>query len=146
MNASDAVRAAAALTSLENSAMNAARAPIQQSGRPSSQSEKTAMTEPCDLTARAARRLIGAKKLAPTELLESCIGRIEAVDHAVNAIVARDFARARKAATAANEAVAHGDALPLLHGLPLAVKDLEPTAGLRTAWGSPLFRDHVPDV
>lgn len=104
------------------------------------------MTEPCDLTARAARRLIGAKKLAPTELLESCIGRIEAVDHAVNAIVARDFARARKTAAAADEAVAHGDALPPLHGLPLAVKDLEPTAGLRTAWGSPLYRDHVPDV
>jgi len=90
--------------------------------------------------------LIGARKLAPTELLESCIGRIEAVDHAVNAIVARDFARARKAAAAADEAVTHGDALPPLHGLPLAVKDLEPTAGLRITWGSPLFRDHVPDV
>ncbi|WP_158818246.1 amidase [Methylocapsa sp. S129] len=104
------------------------------------------MTEPCDLDAVAARRLIGAKKLAPTELLESCIGRIEAVNHAVNAIVACDFARARAAAVVADEAIARGDALPPLHGLPLGVKDLEPTAGLRTTWGSPLFRDHVPDT
>jgi Asp-tRNA(Asn)/Glu-tRNA(Gln) amidotransferase A subunit family amidase len=104
------------------------------------------MTEPCDLDASAARRQIGARKLAPTELLESCISWIEAVNHAVNAIVACDFERARAAAAAHDEAVARGDALPPLHGLPLAVKDLEPTAGLRTTWGSPLFRDHVPDV
>jgi amidase len=104
------------------------------------------MTEPCDLDASAARRLIGARKLGPTELLESCIGRIEAVNHAVNAIVALDFERARAAAAAGDEAVARGDALPSLHGLPLGVKDLEPTAGLRTTWCSPLFRDHVPDV
>ena len=49
------------------------------------------MTEPCDLNAVTARRLIGQKKLAPTELLASCIARIEAVDHAVNAMVARDL-------------------------------------------------------
>jgi Asp-tRNA(Asn)/Glu-tRNA(Gln) amidotransferase A subunit family amidase len=49
------------------------------------------MTEPCDLTAVEARRLIGTKRLAPSELLESCIARIEAVDPAVNAIPARDF-------------------------------------------------------
>jgi amidase len=104
------------------------------------------MTEPCDLDASAARRLIGARKLAPTELLESCISRIEAVNHAVNAIVAFDFERARATAAVDDEAVAHGNTLPPLHGLPLGVKDLEPTAGLRTTWGSPLFRDHVPDV
>ena len=44
------------------------------------------MTEPCDLTALDARFLIGAKKLSPSELLESCIARIEAIDPAVNAI------------------------------------------------------------
>jgi Asp-tRNA(Asn)/Glu-tRNA(Gln) amidotransferase A subunit family amidase len=104
------------------------------------------MTEPCDLDAIAARRLIGAKRLSATELLESCVARIEAVNHAVNAIVACDFDRARVAAVAADEAVARGDALPRLHGLPLAVKDLEPTAGLRTTWGSPLFRDHIPEI
>jgi Asp-tRNA(Asn)/Glu-tRNA(Gln) amidotransferase A subunit family amidase len=102
------------------------------------------MTEPCDLDATEARRLIGQKRLAPTELLASCIARIEAVDHAVNAMVARDFERARAAAKAADAAVARGDRLPLLHGLPLGVKDLEETEGLRTTWGSQIFRDHVP--
>ncbi len=102
------------------------------------------MTEPCDLSAIAARRLIGTKRLLPTELLESCIGRIEAVDHAVNAMVARDFARARHAAKDADAAVLRGDALPPLHGLPIGVKDLQETGGLVTSHGSVIFRDHVP--
>jgi amidase len=102
------------------------------------------MTEPCDLTAVEARALIGRKRLAPTELLDSCIARIERVDHAVNAMVARDFERARKAAKQADAAVAHGDELPLLHGLPVGIKDLEMVGGLRTTSGSPIFRDHVP--
>jgi len=102
------------------------------------------MTEPCDLTAIEARRLIGTKQLAPTELLASCIARIEAVDHAVNAMVARDFDRARVAAKAADAAVARGDALPPLHGLPIGIKDLQETEGLRTTHGSVIFRDHIP--
>jgi amidase len=102
------------------------------------------MTEPCDLAATAARALIGAKQLSATELMESCIARIEAVDPAVNAMVARDFERARAAARTADEATARGDDLPALHGLPVGVKDLEETAGLRTTFGSPIFRDHVP--
>ncbi|HET7884124.1 MAG TPA: amidase family protein, partial [Acetobacteraceae bacterium] len=102
------------------------------------------MTEPCDLTAVEARRLIGRKQLAPSELLASCIARIEAVDHAVNAMVARDFERARAAAKQADAAVVRGGALPPLHGLPIGVKDLEETEGLRTTFGSVIFRDHVP--
>ncbi len=102
------------------------------------------MTEACDLTAIEARRLIGRKKLAPSELLASCIARIEAVDHAVNAMVARDFDRARVTAKAADAAVARGDALPPLHGLPIGIKDLQETEGLRTTHGSVIFRDHVP--
>ena len=82
------------------------------------------MTEACELSAVDARRLIGAKRLAPSELVESCIARIEAVDPAVNAMVARDFDRARVAARAADDAVARGDALGPLHGLPIGVKDL----------------------
>jgi len=96
------------------------------------------------LTAVEARRLIGVKQLSSLELLESCIGRIEAVDPAVNAMVARDFERARVAAKAADAAVARGDSLPPLHGLPVGIKDLEATAGLRTTFGSPLFRDNIP--
>ena len=102
------------------------------------------MIEPCDLTAIEARRLIGQKKLAPTELLASCIARIESVDHAVNAMVARDFDRARTAAKAADTAVTSGETLPPLHGLPIGIKDLQETAGLRTTFGSPIFRDNIP--
>jgi amidase len=102
------------------------------------------MSEPCDLTAVEARRRLGRKQLSAVELLDSCINRIETVDPAVNAMVARDFDRARVAAKAADSAVVRGDALPPLHGLPVGIKDLEPTQGLRTTFGSPLFRDNIP--
>jgi amidase len=102
------------------------------------------LTNPCDLSAVEARALIGAKKLSASELLESCIARIDAVDPAVNAMVARDDERARAAANAADAATMRGDALPALHGLPIGVKDLENVAGLRTTYGSQLYRDHVP--
>ncbi len=101
------------------------------------------MAEPCDLTAVEARTRIGRKQLSPVELLESCIARIEAIDHAVNAMVARDFAGARAAAKKAEQAVVRGEALQPLHGLPIGIKDLEEAAGLPTTWGSPIFRNHV---
>ena len=104
------------------------------------------MSDTCDLTALQARALIGQKKLSSSELLASCIARIEAVDHAVNAMVARDFDRARASAKQADDAVARGDRLGPLHGLPFGVKDLEDVAGLRTTYGSPIFRDHVPGI
>lgn len=101
------------------------------------------MTEPCDLTAVDARRLIGSKRLSPVELLESCIGRIEAVDPAVNAIPARDFDRARAAARRAEQAVMAGDTLPPLHGLPVVIKDLEDAEGLVNSQGSPIYAGDV---
>ena len=88
--------------------------------------------------------MIGAKKLSAVELLESCIRRTDAVDPAVNAMVARDDERARAAARQADAATMRGEALPALHGLPIGIKDLENVAGLRTTYGSQLFRDHVP--
>ena len=100
--------------------------------------------EPCDLDALEARRLIGSKALSPKELVASCIRRIETVDPAVNAMVARDFDRAAAAAAVAEAAVMHGDPLGALHGLPIGIKDLEDTEGLRSTYGSVLFKDHVP--
>ncbi len=102
------------------------------------------MTEPCDLPAVTARRLIGAKRLSPVELLESCLKRIEATNKTYNSIVAMDEKAARKSAKQAEAQVMRGDELGLLHGLPLGVKDLQSTAGLRTTWGSLLYKDHVP--
>lgn len=104
------------------------------------------MTDPCDLPAVEARRLIGRRALSPVELLESCLARISAVNPAVNAMVALDVDAARRAAQAAEAAVMRGDELKLLHGLPVGVKDLEDTAGLRTTYGSRIFKDHVPEA
>jgi Asp-tRNA(Asn)/Glu-tRNA(Gln) amidotransferase A subunit family amidase len=102
------------------------------------------MTEPCDLTAVEARRLIGRRALSPVELLESCLGRIAAVNPAVNAMVAMDEAASRDAAKQAEAAVMRGEALGPLHGLPVGIKDLEETKGLLTTYGSPIFAEFVP--
>ena len=104
------------------------------------------MTDPCDLSAVEARRLIGRKELSPVELTESCIARIETVDGALNAITAIDEESARTAAREAEDAVARGDDLGLLHGLPVGIKDLQATKGLRTTYGSLLHEDHVPEA
>jgi Asp-tRNA(Asn)/Glu-tRNA(Gln) amidotransferase A subunit family amidase len=100
--------------------------------------------EPCDLDASEARFLIGAKQLSPVELLESCLRRVEQVNAPVNGVVAMDAARARREAVAAEQAVMRGDALGPLHGLPIGIKDLVDTQGLRTTYGSKRFEHHVP--
>jgi amidase len=101
------------------------------------------LTDPCDLSATEARALIGTRRLSPVELTQSCIRRIEEVDPAVNAMVARDFDGARAAARNAEAQVMRGDALGALHGLPLGVKDLIDAAGLPTTSGSPIFKDNI---
>jgi amidase len=102
------------------------------------------MTEPCDASAVEARRLMGRGELSPIELLESCLARIEATNGAVNAIVAMDADAARKRAKDIEQAIGRGEDAGLLAGLPIGVKDLQATAGLRTTLGSLLFKDHVP--
>lgn len=104
------------------------------------------MSRPCDLSATAARALIGARQLSPVELLDSCIEQVEQLDGGLNAVVVPDFERAREEAKEAEETVMHGGALGLLHGLPVGIKDLNETAGLRTTYGSLLFADHVPEA
>ncbi len=104
------------------------------------------MTEPCDLSALDARALIGRRALSPVELLESCLKRVAEVNHAVNAMVAIDEPAARAAAKAAEDQVMKGGPLGPLHGLPVGIKDLEETKGLRTTYGSPIFKDFVPEA
>src|SRR5215510_13672969 len=90
------------------------------------------------------RRRIGTKEISPVELLETCLERIEEVNPAVNAVTAMSLKRARQEAKAAETAARRGEALPLLHGLPTGIKDLEETQDLLTTYGSPLYRDFVP--
>jgi amidase len=96
------------------------------------------------LSAVELRRRIGSKEISPVELMEACIARIEALNPAVNAIAATDFARARTEAKAAERAALRGEPLGPLHGLPTGIKDLHETQGLLTTYGSPLYRDFVP--
>src|SRR5260370_32422391 len=96
------------------------------------------------LSAVELRRRIGTKEISPVELLEACLERIEEVNPAVNAVTAMSVKRARKEAKAAETAARRGEELPLLHGLPTGIKDLEETKDLLTTYGSPLYRDFVP--
>ncbi|RDC70955.1 amidase [Rhodovulum sp. 12E13] len=102
------------------------------------------MTDPADLGAVEARRLIARRQLSPVELVEACIARVEAVNHAVNALVAHDFDRLRAEARTAEAAVMEGRALGPLHGLPVAIKDMNDVAGLPTTYGSEAFAGNVP--
>ena len=103
------------------------------------------MTELCDLKATELRWLIGAKEISAVELLESCLRRIDTVNPTLNAVTATCIDRAEAEAKIAEEAVMKGETLGSLHGLPIGIKDLNETAGLRTTWGSPLYADHIPE-
>ncbi len=95
-------------------------------------------------SARQLSKLIRARKISPLELLESLLSRIAQHNPALNAVVTLVEERARSAARAAEHAVMRGDALGPLHGLPIGIKDIVPTADIRTTYGSPLYADHVP--
>jgi amidase len=77
--------------------------------------------------------------------VDSAISRIEALDPKINAVVVRDFDRARTAADAADAALARGERRPLL-GLPMTVKEHYAVAGLPTTRGDPKYKDWKAEV
>jgi len=86
------------------------------------------------------------KKLSARELMQAHLQQINRVNPRVNAIVTlvpEDQLMAQ--AAAADEALANGKWLGPLHGLPIGVKDLHETNGIRTTFGSPLHKNYVPD-
>jgi amidase len=85
---------------------------------------------------------IAARKLSALEATEEAIARIEARDGAINAVVVRDFDRARDQARAADAALARGERRPLL-GVPMTVKESHNVAGLPTTWGIPEAKDWI---
>jgi amidase len=99
-----------------------------------------------DLAYRNAADLVkalAAKQISSVELTDFAIARITALDKSINAVVVRDFDRARAAAKAADQALVRGDTRPLL-GLPMTVKEAFNVSGLPTTWGNPKFRDWQP--
>ncbi len=89
-------------------------------------------------------QLIRAKKLSAREALAAHIAQIERVNPKVNAFVTMALEMAAQAAAEADEMQARHEKLGPLHGLPVAHKDLIETRGIRTTFGSPLFRDYIP--
>ncbi len=89
--------------------------------------------------------LIRTREVSASEVLEAHLAQIERVNPLVNAIVTLDIAGARAQARAADVALAAGEAVGPLHGLPVVHKDLAETRGMRTTYGSPIYADNVPD-
>lgn len=92
------------------------------------------------------RQLIGSKQISPVELMRASLDRIERLNPFVNAVTATRAQAALAEAHLAESAVMRGDALGLLHGLPMGIKDLEATAGLLTTYGSPQHRGNMPSA
>src|ERR1700761_6746623 len=96
------------------------------------------------MSARELTRFIASRAVSPVEVLDAYLGAIETLNPRVNAIVTLAAEQAREAARRAEEAVMKGEALGALHGVPMGVKDITPTAGIRTTYASPLYKDYVP--
>ncbi len=88
--------------------------------------------------------LLAAGQVSARELLDAHLTRIDEVNPTVNAIVTFALERAHEDAARADAAHARGERLGVLHGLPIAHKDLAETAGIRTTMGSPILADNVP--
>src|SRR5881227_3698976 len=94
----------------------------------------------CFTPARTLARLIRTRKVSATEVMRAFIAQIERVNPKVNAIVTFLPGQALKAAKALDRRKSSG----VLAGLPIAYKDLVPTKGIRTTYGSPIYAEHVP--
>jgi amidase len=104
----------------------------------------SSMPDICYLSAAEMTRLMQSGKLSARDVLEAHWKQIDRLNPKVNAIVTQVRERALESAKRADELQAQGKALGVLHGLPIAHKDLVETAGIRTTFGSPLFKDYVP--
>jgi amidase len=100
--------------------------------------------ELCTRPATELAALVRSRQVSARELLDAHLDRIERVNPSVNAIITLDADGARAAADVADAALAAGEAVGPLHGLPVAHKDTHATGGMRTTWGSPLHATTVP--
>jgi amidase len=105
---------------------------------------QAAASSVCFMSTVDMARLIRAKKLSAREALAAHLKQIERVNPQVNAIVTLVPEMAAAAAAKADEMQAHNETLGPLHGLPVAHKDLFETRGIRTTFGSPLYKDYIP--
>jgi aspartyl-tRNA(Asn)/glutamyl-tRNA(Gln) amidotransferase subunit A len=97
-----------------------------------------------DLTIAAAAAEVRSRRLSPVELTEAYLARIERLNPAINAYVTVTGERAQADARRAADEIAKSGPRGPLHGIPIALKDLCDTAGIRTTAGGKFFADHVP--
>ena len=102
------------------------------------------LVDACLLPAAEMASLLAGGRISARELLDAHLDRIGELNPALNALVTLTPERARERAAEADRAHARGESLGILHGLPVAHKDLLATAGIRTTFGSPIFSDFVP--
>lgn len=101
------------------------------------------MTELCFTPATVLATALRTRRLSPVEVVEALLAHIDALNPKLNAFLAIDHERARTAARQAEAAIMRGDELGLLHGLPVSIKDLEPTAALRCTYGSKFYEHNI---
>jgi len=104
-----------------------------------------AVSDTIHLTLEEAAALVRDRRISPTELTEACLARIEAVESRLNAFVTVTADLARAQAREAADEIAAGRYRGPLHGIPVAVKDLFATKGIRTTAGSRILADWIPD-
>ena len=97
------------------------------------------------LTVSDAASLIESRQLSPVELVEAHLERIEQTDERLNSFVTLLADEARSAAADAESAIQGGGYLGPLHGIPIGLKDLYYTKGIRTTVGSKIMGDFIPD-
>ena len=102
-------------------------------------------TDLCFTPATELARAIQRKDLSPVEITQAILERIQTLNPEINAYLAVDTAGALKAAQTAEDALTRGEALGPLGGLPVSIKDLEPTAGLPYTAGCKLYVDRVAE-
>ena len=104
-----------------------------------------ANTDLLELSLVRASELIRAREISPVELTAAVLDQIERLNPTLNAFTTlAPREEALRAARAAEEEIARNGPRSALHGIPVSVKDLIDTAGLRTTYGSGMFREHVP--
>lgn len=101
--------------------------------------------EICWLSAIDLAGRIKRKEISPVEAVEAALGQLDRWNPRLNAVVTRTDELARAQARESEAAISRGEELGPLHGVPLVVKDLHYTAGVRTTCGSELYADFVPD-
>src|SRR4051794_31323594 len=99
----------------------------------------------CGMDAVALARAIRSKELSPVEVLEAHLSRMEALEPSIHAFCTITSQTAREQARQVEARILRGDEVGALAGLPVGIKDLVSTAGIRTASGSPAYKDFVPE-